>query len=83
MNTIAINELSPSLAALLQTIQREGQEYILTLQGKPVAILRPFKHSHMERQLAELATMQSLAQQIAQAWLSPQTSLEILEEMRA
>jgi len=48
-----------------------------------VAILRPFKHSHMERQLAELATMQSLAQQIAQAWVSPQTSLEILEEMRA
>ncbi len=37
----------------------------------------------MERQLAELATMQSLAQQIAQAWVSPQTSLEILEEMRA
>jgi len=62
-------------------------EYLVTHRGKPVAILRPLTEDEarrLERQEAKqaMAEMKTLAGEIAEAWTSEKSGVELISEQR-
>jgi antitoxin (DNA-binding transcriptional repressor) of toxin-antitoxin stability system len=62
-------------------------EYVVTLRGEPVAVLRPLteKEAQRLRQVeidAALAEMKTLAQEVASAWTSEKSGVELIAEQR-
>jgi antitoxin (DNA-binding transcriptional repressor) of toxin-antitoxin stability system len=60
-------------------------EYIITVQGEPVAVLRPFTEDdqqklHQTEMDEALAEMEKLAQHVAAAWKSPKSGVELIAE---
>ncbi len=60
---------------------------MVTHQGQPVAVLHPFTEADAdnERRLemkAALAAMKKTAKEVAKAWTSPKSAVEILDEQR-
>jgi len=86
-NTIGVRELKNQATRIVRTIREEMAEYIITVQGKPVAVLRPFT-AEDEQQLRQvkleesLAEMKQLAQQVAAAWTSPKSGVDLISEQR-
>lgn len=86
-NTIGVRELKNQASRIVRAIREEMAEYIITVQGKPVAILRPYTDED-EQQLRQaevednLAEMKHLAQQVAAAWTSPKSGVELIDEQR-
>jgi antitoxin (DNA-binding transcriptional repressor) of toxin-antitoxin stability system len=63
------------------------REYVVTLRGEPVAILRPLTEEEAQRlhQVeidAALARMKALAQEVASAWTSETSGVELIAEQR-
>lgn len=86
-NTIGVRELKNQTSRIVRTVREESVEYVITLQGKPVAILRPFTDEDDQRlhqtELAKaLAEMKSLAAEVAAAWQSPHSGVELIDEQR-
>jgi prevent-host-death family protein len=86
-NTIGVRELKNQASKIVRTIREEMAEYIVTVQGKPVAVLRPYTDED-EQQLRQaevednLAEMKHLAQEVAAAWTSPKSGVELIDEQR-
>jgi prevent-host-death family protein len=82
-----VRELKNQASRILRAVQEESAEYVVTVRGKPVAVLRSLtdedrarhERSGIERELAEMAL---LAAQIAQNWQSPRTAAELVSEQR-
>ncbi|HRV96660.1 MAG TPA: type II toxin-antitoxin system prevent-host-death family antitoxin [Anaerolineae bacterium] len=85
--TIGMRELKNKASKIVQTVRDEMVEYIITVKGKPVAVLRPFtsedaaklKQDEVDAYLAELRV---LADQVADAWQSSKSGVELIEEQR-
>ncbi len=82
-----IRELKNQTSRIVNEVREEMAEYVITSQGKPVAMLRPFSEEDAEtirRRESDqaLTEMKSLAAEIGNAWKSPRSALEILEEDR-
>ncbi len=82
-----IRELKNQTSRIVNEVREEMAEYVITSQGNPVAILRPFGEEDAEsirRREAEqtLADMKSLAEEIGSAWKSLKSALELLDEDR-
>ncbi len=76
----------PKNQGIVSEIREEMAEYGVT-QSQPVAVLRPFAEEDAEsvRQLEAdqaLAEMKSLADEIGQAWKSPKSGVELIDEQR-
>jgi prevent-host-death family protein len=86
-NTIGVRELKNQASRIVRAVREEMAEYIITVQGEPVAVLRPFT-AEDEQQLRQaeleetLAEMKQLAEQVAAAWTSPQSGVELIAEQR-
>ena len=82
-----IRELKNQASRIVNEVREEMAEYVITSQGDPVAVLRPFteedaaavRRYEVEQALEE---MQSLAREIGEGWTSPRTALELLDEDR-
>jgi prevent-host-death family protein len=85
--TIGVRELKNQASRIVRSVREEMTEYIITVQGEPVAVLRPFTDKD-EQQLRQakieetLAEMKSLAEQVAAAWTSPESGVELVAEQR-
>ena len=86
-NTIGVRELKNQASRIVRAVREEMAEYVITLQGKPVAVLRPLTEEDAQ-QLRQneinkaLAEMKTLAQQVATAWISPKSGIELIDEQR-
>lgn len=85
--TIGVRELKNQASRIVRAIREEMVEYVITLHGKPVAVLRPFTDEDAQKlRQAEvneaLGEMKTLAQQVAEAWTSPKSGVELVEEQR-
>jgi prevent-host-death family protein len=86
-NTIGVRELKNQASKIVRTIREEMAEYIVTVQGKPVAVLRPYTDED-EQQLRQaevednLAEMKHLAKEVASAWTKPKSGVELIDEQR-
>ncbi len=84
---IGVRELKNRASRILRTVREEKAEYVVTLRGEPVAVLRPFTDADAQRMRqaereAALAEMKDLAREIAAAWKSPKTGVELVAEQR-
>lgn len=84
---IGVRDLKNRASEIVREVHDNDAEYIVTLRGEPVAVLRPLpERSEQERRQEEadeaMARMETLADEIARAWNSSSSALELLEEQR-
>lgn len=84
---IGVRELKNRASEIVRDVHEQKAEFIVTLRGEPVAVIRPLtEKSGRELLQAEedeaLAEVDRLAEKIARAWRSPKSALELLEEQR-
>jgi prevent-host-death family protein len=84
---IGVRELKNQASRIVRAVREEMAEYVITMQGEPVAVLRPFTNEdahklHRTEMEEALAEMKALARQGAQAWTSPKSGVELVEEQR-
>lgn len=84
---IGVRDLKNRASELVREVHERDAEYIVTLRGQPVAVLKPLSDKNeqelkrVERQEA-LSRLDELAEQIASAWRSPKSAVKLLEEQR-
>jgi prevent-host-death family protein len=83
---IGVRDLKNRASEIVREVHEQDAEFVVTLRGEPVALLRPFsaderklRQAQMEEALEEL---DSLAEQIARSWRSPKSAVELIEEQR-
>ena len=86
-NTVGVRELKTQASRVIRAVREEMAEYVITLRGRPVAMLRPLTEEEVQRlrqaEIGEsLAEMKALAQQIAAAWTSDKSGVELVAEQR-
>ncbi len=84
---IGVRDLKNRASEIVREVHEKDAEYIVTLRGQPVAVLRPLaERSEQERRREEaeeaMARMDALADEIARAWSSPKSAQDLLEEQR-
>ena len=85
--TIGVRELKNHASRVIRAVREEMAEYVVTLRGEPVAVLRPLTEKEAQRlQQAEidetLAEMRTMAQEVATAWTSDKSGVELVAEQR-
>ena len=85
--TIGVRELKNHASRVLRAVREEMSEYVVTLRGEPVAVLRPLTDEEVQRLRQvetdeTLAEMKALAQEVAAAWTSDQSGVELIAEQR-
>ncbi len=79
--TLGVRELANNTSRIVRVVWKERIEYVITVRGEPVAVLRPLadedvQHSSQNEREQALAEMRTLAQQVAAAWV------ELVDEQR-
>lgn len=85
--TIGVRDLKNGATQVMRTVREERADYIVTLHGRPVAVIRPFvpgdeallRASLVEAHLAELA---ALAEEIGAAWQCEKSGVELVADQR-
>lgn len=85
--TIGVRELKNHASRLLRAVREEMAEYVVTLRGGPVAVLRPVSEEEAQRLRQvetdeSLAKMKTLAGEVAAAWTSEKSGVELVAEQR-
>ena len=85
--TIGVRELKNQFSRALRAVREEMAEYVVTLRGEPVAMLRPLTAEETQRLRqaeieADLVAMRALAQEVAAAWTSEKSGVELIAEQR-
>lgn len=86
-NTIGVRELKTYASRVVRSVRDEMTEYVITLRGHPVAMLRPLTEEDAQRlrrnEVTEsLAEMKSLSREIAEAWSSDKSGVDLIAEQR-
>ena len=91
MPLIGVRELRAKTAEVLRRIREERAEYVVTHQGKPVALMLPVDTEVIEKKLIEAAkqsseagweTYQFLAESLREIWPEDQDTQSIIDEIR-
>ena len=85
--TIGVRELKNQASRIIRAVREEMSEYVVTLRGEPVAVLRPLTKEEVQRLRrveadTALAEMKALAQEVASAWTSEKSGVELIAEQR-
>jgi prevent-host-death family protein len=85
--TIGVRELKNQTSRVIRAVREDLSEYVVTLRGEPVAVLRPLteEEAHRLREAeidAALEEMKALAQEVASAWTSDKSGVELVAEQR-
>ena len=85
--TIDVREIENRTMQVVREVRELGTEYIVSVDGKPVAVLRPFtdddalRHER-EGMVQDIAELQALSRLVSESWTSPMSALEALDEVR-
>ena len=88
MKRIGVRQLKNEATRIVREVREERAEYIVTVNGEPVATIRPFEGEeeageHWEDQaLRELDELEELAERVGKAWKSPLSAAEAVAEQR-
>lgn len=86
-NLIGVRELKNHASRVLRAVREDMTEYVVTLRGEPIAVLRPLSEEESQRlrQLEvdkSIAEMKALARDVADAWTSEKSGAELVAEQR-
>lgn len=83
MEEIGIRELKARASELVRSVKERHARYLITRNGKPVAILLPVEAVPPQPDPDEVwARLEALGEEIARNWQSEKSAVEILSEMR-
>lgn len=91
MAIIGVRELREQATRILQRVREEKAEYIITYQGRPIAILMPVDTAQVEAAMVEAgrravlggwATYARVAEEIRRAWPCNRSTQSTLDEVR-
>ena len=86
MPDIGIRELKTRASEIVRQVKEEGRRYVVTRRGRPVAVIAPLEDLGAETELSAgipaWDELVEIGEKIGQEWTSPQTSAEILTDMR-
>ncbi|RPI53160.1 MAG: type II toxin-antitoxin system prevent-host-death family antitoxin [Chloroflexi bacterium] len=85
--TVGVRELKNQVSRVIRAVSEEMAEYVITLRGEPVAMLRPLTEEERDRLREDrvdtaLTEMRSLAEEVAAAWTSDKSGVELIAEQR-
>ena len=85
--TVGVRELKNQASRVIRAVSEEMAEYVITLRGEPVAILRPLTEEERDRLRDDrvdtaLLEMRSLAEQVGAACTSDKSGVELVAEQR-
>ncbi len=87
MPRVGVRELKNRTTQLVREVREKGTEYVITYRGEPVAIIRPLTEAELQRLSRSetdetMAETKALAQEIAAAWTSDKSGVELVSEQR-
>ncbi|RME32501.1 MAG: type II toxin-antitoxin system Phd/YefM family antitoxin [Thermoflexia bacterium] len=91
MAIIGVRELREQATRILQRVREERAEYIITYQGRPIAVLLPVDTAQVEAAMVEVgrravsggwAAYARLAEEIRRAWPPDRSSQVVPDEVR-
>jgi prevent-host-death family protein len=87
MPLVGVRELKNQASRIVRAVREEGAQYVVTVDGKPAAVLRPFTEEdeaalHRARADEFMVWLDEMAERVTAAWKSPLTGVEIVAEQR-
>ena len=91
MPIIGVRELREQTSEVLRKIREERAEYIVTHQGRPVAMLLPVAVEAVEHAMVQAGrdalaaswqAYEGLAESVRAAWPEARTTQDVLDELR-
>ncbi len=84
---VGVRELKNQTSRIIRAVREDLSEYVVTLRGEPVAVLRPWTEAEEQRLRqveidTALAEIRTLAQEVASAWTSEKSGVELIAEQR-
>lgn len=87
MKTIGIKDFKNQVTQLLRQVREEKSEVIVTHDGEPIAVLRPFQEdddskSRSEQLKAAMVRADLLAEKISKIWPKSVSAVDAVAEQR-
>lgn len=87
MERVGVRELKNRATQIIRAVREEHAEYLVTVDGEPVAVLRPCEDADLQAdRVAEyragLARLDAVAQMVGAHWQSEKGAVDLLMEMR-
>jgi prevent-host-death family protein len=91
MTMIGVRELRQQTSELLRKLREEKAEYIITYQGKPIAVLLPLDPEAVDQALVQLGKRgaaqgwemySQVAERVRQTWPATADTQALLDEIR-
>lgn len=87
MPTVGVRELKNNATKIVRAVREEHAQYIVTVDGEPVAVLRPYtmedEAGRRQIEVEEwLARLDALAAEIATHSITDRSAVELLSEER-
>lgn len=91
MPLIGVRQLRERTAEVLCKVREEGAEYVITHQGRPIAVLLPIDDKATEEAIIQASKQSAtdrweaytrLADEISQAWPSGLRTQDLIDEIR-
>jgi prevent-host-death family protein len=89
--TIGVRELRERTTEVLRQIRERQAEYVITYQGRPIALLLPIHSEAVEAAIAQASrrsvvggweTYARLAEQVRRDWPAEQRTQDLMDEIR-
>jgi prevent-host-death family protein len=91
MPTIGVRELREQTSEVLRQVRERRAEYVVTYQGKPVALLLPVDSEAVEEAMVQagrksveggLETWRRVMEQVRRDWPAGKSTQELMDEIR-
>jgi prevent-host-death family protein len=91
MSLIGVRELREQASKVIRQVRKEGAEYVVTYQGRPVAIILPLDTARAEAEMVRVSkkailgnweTYERLAEELRRVWPSDISTQDLLDAIR-
>ena len=91
MSLIGVRELREQTSEVIRRVRQDRAEYVVTYQGRPVAIILPLDAERAERDLVQASKKavldnweryERLAKELRQAWPADLSSQDVVDAIR-
>jgi prevent-host-death family protein len=91
MSVIGVRELRQQTSEVIRRIREEGAEYVVTYQGRPVAIILPLDTERAEAEMVQAGKKailgnweqyEQIAREIRDAWPADLTTQDLIDDIR-